>query len=107
MLTTYYFLLTTFYHKVAPRREVHYLQAEVIDSALAEEAAEEIIALLGRRHRWKYEYKLEVMQKYIDAANQIINTVSWIGGIVARRWDWDYECVKHISPRADVGDWTA
>lgn len=73
----------TAYYKVASRREVEYLQAAVVDPAHAAETAEQVIDLLRRRHRGKYRYRAQVMQTYIDTANKIIGTVSWLGGVAA------------------------
>jgi putative ABC transport system permease protein len=63
--------------------EISWFQAEAVDIALAQEAVDEVIGFLKKRHDGKYQYRGETMAQYIGTANRILNGVSLIGIIAA------------------------
>jgi putative ABC transport system permease protein len=59
------------------------LQGQAVSLAAAEDATDQVEALLERTHSGRFSYRHETMAKYIDTANRILNGVSIIGLVAA------------------------
>lgn len=71
------------YQQILGKKEIFVLQAEAVSLQSADAAAQQIKALLERRHRGQYSYKSETMAKYIGTAGNILKAVTLIGIIAA------------------------
>jgi ABC-type antimicrobial peptide transport system permease subunit len=59
------------------------LQAQAVSLEVADEAAEQVKAVLKRNHNYRYNYRHETMARYIGTANRILSGVSIVGLVAA------------------------
>jgi putative ABC transport system permease protein len=59
------------------------LQGQAVSLAAAQDATDQVEALLDRTHSGRFSYRHETMAKYIETANRILNGVSIIGLVAA------------------------
>jgi len=64
-------------------REVGHLHAEATNVSRARDAGHQIVQVLQRRHKGRYQYKFDTMQQYVEVTQNVLLTVSWVGGLAA------------------------
>jgi len=60
-------------------KDIHTIQAEAHELEQTALALEQLNTMLQRSHNYKYEYKLESMQAWMDTADQVLASISLIG----------------------------
>ncbi len=73
----------TLYQQQFGVKDIHTLQAEAIHVDKIEDATNEIIELLSRRHNNHYEYVDESMEGWIETAEDILSNISLVGLVAA------------------------
>jgi putative ABC transport system permease protein len=73
----------TLYQQMLGNKQVSYLHAEAVSLDRAQQAADQLIAALDRRHGRIYSYKSETMATYISTSHNILNGVALIGVVAA------------------------
>ncbi len=73
----------TLYQKMLGTKDIQTLRALADSLENVEPAVSQITTFLDRRHGGKYRYKADSMLGWIATTNQIVETVSLIGGIAA------------------------
>ena len=73
----------TLYQQQFGVKDIHTLQAEAIHVDKIEDATNELIELLSRRHNNHYEYVDESMEAWIETAEDILSNISLVGLVAA------------------------
>ncbi|NOZ54187.1 MAG: FtsX-like permease family protein [Gammaproteobacteria bacterium] len=60
-------------------KDIHTVQAEAYELERTEEALQQLNAMLQRTHNYKYKYKQESMQGWMDTADQVLASISLVG----------------------------
>lgn len=73
----------TLYQQNLGSKEIHTLQAQAKSVALTQNAQDEIVELLARRHSQRYEYAVDDMKGWINTAEDILHNISLAGLLAA------------------------
>ena len=73
----------TLYQQQFGVKDIHTLQAEAINVDKIEDATNELIELLSRRHNNRYKYTSESMKSWIETAENVLNNISLVGLVAA------------------------
>ncbi|MEK7865180.1 MAG: ABC transporter permease [Planctomycetota bacterium] len=73
----------TVYQSKFNQRGIRAIQAEAVRMEDAPAAAEEIKAVLSRRHEGKYKYRSETMKQYIETTESVVGVAWWVALVAA------------------------
>ena len=73
----------TLYQQHFGVKDIHTLQAEAMNVDKIDDATNELIELLARRHNSRYEYVDESMKEWIETAENVLNNISLLGIVAA------------------------
>jgi len=64
-------------------KDIDQIQASALSLERADDAAEQLVKLLERRHRFRFTYRSETMAQYVVTANRILGGVTLVGVVAA------------------------
>jgi ABC-type antimicrobial peptide transport system permease subunit len=73
----------TLYQQKIGNQDIHTLQAESTGLKYTDAAIAQILKVLNRRNKNRYQYNAESMQQWVDTANSILRVITVIGIVAA------------------------
>lgn len=64
-------------------KDIDQIQASALSLERADDAAEQLVKLLERRHRFRFTYRSETMAQYVVTANRVLGGVTLVGVVAA------------------------